>query len=227
MNTQLWQGRCCSVSYVSRLFLGAGWAVRPRPELCEQAVDWTELVVTSSPVLFVTQLMAAALPVIAVIVLKYPAKKVKVPFTYSSCWHRLHFTTVTENNNFTITLNSIFTAVSICCVTCVYCFIFVCAAMSHLAPLCLCRLTYVCTVSNVYNCCLTYVYDVSPVSVCLTSLCAVYRGCRSWSRRTRVPRGSAHRNRPGQLTPSWGAVAAGPTGWKEPSGSCWLHLLWN
>lgn len=72
-------------------------------------------------------------------------------------------------------------------------------------PFCLCCPTHLCAVFNFYLCGLTFV-------------CAVYRSCRCWSRRTRTPRGTAHRNRPGPLICSWGAVAAGPTRWKEPSG---------
>ncbi len=59
---------------------------------------------------------------------------------------------------------------------------------------------------------------VSVQSCCLTFASAAYRGCRSWCRRTRLPRRSAHRNRPGQLISSRGAGAAATNGRKKPSG---------
>lgn len=60
---------------MSCLFPGAGRAVGPRAKLCQQAVDRTALLITGSAVLALTQLTAAALPVI-IIILKIPVKKV-------------------------------------------------------------------------------------------------------------------------------------------------------
>lgn len=61
--------------FVSCLFLGAGRAVGPRPELCQQAVDGTVLLVARSAVVLIAQLVAAPLPVI-IIILKFSVKEV-------------------------------------------------------------------------------------------------------------------------------------------------------
>ena len=64
---------------MSCLFPGAGRAFGPRAKLCQQAVDGTALLITGSAVLALTQLTAAALPVI-IIILKIPVKKsIEVP----------------------------------------------------------------------------------------------------------------------------------------------------
>lgn len=84
----------------------------------------------------------------------------------------------------------------------------------HTTERCTLCLTCSCTV----HMSVIHIYNVTCVCVCLTCISAEYRGCRSWSRRTRVPRGTCHRNRPGQLISSWGAEAAKGTGWREPSG---------
>lgn len=68
---RVWQSNLC----VSCLFLGAWRAVRPQSELCQQTVDWTGLLVAGSEVACLTQLSAAALPVI-IIILNTPVKKV-------------------------------------------------------------------------------------------------------------------------------------------------------
>lgn len=102
IKTQLWQGACvCSVISVSCLFLGAGRAVGPRPELCQQAVDRTALLVTCSPVMLLTQLIAAALPVI-IIILKVSVKGrnslLHTAAVRIVCIRYLYLTAVTENS---------------------------------------------------------------------------------------------------------------------------------
>lgn len=85
----------------SCLFLGAGRAVGPRPVLCQQAVDWTALLVTCSAVLLLTQLIAAALPVI-IIILKISVKGRKSLLHTAAvgivCIRYLYLTAVTENS---------------------------------------------------------------------------------------------------------------------------------
>lgn len=86
----------------SCLFLGAGRAVGPRPVLCQQAVDRTALLVTCSAVLLLTQLIAAALPVITIIVLKISVKGRKSLLHTAAvgivCIRYLYLTAVTENS---------------------------------------------------------------------------------------------------------------------------------
>lgn len=80
---------------VSCLFLGAGWALGPGPKLCQLAVDWTGLVITGSLIRSLTELPAAAYPII-VVILKVPVKRCY--FYKSSCRHRLHWV-VFHNSN--------------------------------------------------------------------------------------------------------------------------------
>lgn len=48
------------------LFLDAGGADGPGPEVCEQAVDWATVLVARPAVVSLAQLVAAVFPVIAV-----------------------------------------------------------------------------------------------------------------------------------------------------------------
>ena len=80
---------------VSCLFLGAGRAVGPGPELCQLAVDWTAVVVTTSRVRSRTQRVAAAHPVI-LILHKIPVKKKNL---YRICWHRVIWGFLFHSNN--------------------------------------------------------------------------------------------------------------------------------
>lgn len=139
-------------------------------------------------------------------------KSIKVPLVgYIICTKRYSCFTTTDNsrgngkNGFLISVfrnifSSIFTARSFDKVTTQNAIVLTLPAK----PFCLCCPTHVRAMLNFYLCSLTF-------------FCAVYRSCMCWSRRTRTPRGTAHRNRPGPLICSWGAVAAGPTGCKEPS----------
>lgn len=68
------QSQCVFNVFGSCLFQGAGRAVGPRPKLRQQAVDRTAMLVTSSPVAFLTQLTAAILPVIILVIINVPVK---------------------------------------------------------------------------------------------------------------------------------------------------------
>lgn len=57
------------------LFLDAGGADGPGPKLCEQAVDGAPLLVAGPAVAQLTQLVAAVLPVVAVVILDVPVKE--------------------------------------------------------------------------------------------------------------------------------------------------------
>lgn len=57
------------------LFLDAGGADGPGPKLCEQAVDGAPLLVAGPAVVPLTQLVAAVLPVVAVVILDVPVKE--------------------------------------------------------------------------------------------------------------------------------------------------------
>lgn len=66
---------CAVCGATGCLFLDAGRADGPGPKLREPAVDGAHLLVARPAVMCLTQLVAAVLPVIAVIILHVPVKE--------------------------------------------------------------------------------------------------------------------------------------------------------